>query len=262
MQVKDSLKKELKDNEQTLQVFSLEQLKSILEEKNIDYTDWLKTAAGYAAPANDIKLARILLKEFGFSGQAYQRVYKGSVYIILKGNPGSRQIFTGTRYLATNPKIVQMAVGPKGVLKSVKGGFLLTLVLSVGIEVVDYIMSDQRALSHLLGTIASDVIKIGASAIASALAAAIVTGSAAVATSVTLPFIAAIAVGVLTGLALNHLDQKIGATDKLIKMFEAIGINLNQTLSSAMSLPDRIANEIYRWERYYINRALYHARIR
>lgn len=61
--------------------------------------------------------------------------YLGKKYVLFKGLAGQRKALKGRRYLAQNPKVVRMAVGPTGVVKSVKGGFILSAVLSVGIEV-------------------------------------------------------------------------------------------------------------------------------
>jgi hypothetical protein len=41
------------------------------------------------------------------------------------------------------------------------------------------------------------------------------------------PLIAAIAVGVLAAMLLNHIDEKYGATKALIKAYEKIDVDLN-----------------------------------
>ena len=260
MLVKNALVKDLQENEHVFQVLSLEQILAEFDYKNIDYTEWAKFTAGYVAPAQDIWLAKTLLKEFGYQGKVVLKNYNGKMYVVLKGYAGKRELLKGTRYLANNPKIVRMAVGPKGVMKSIKGGFVITLVLSVAIEVVDYLLSDTRTLHDFLGTISSDIVKIGVSAILSAVTAAAVGGAIGVATTAAAPLIAAIAVGVLAGLALNKIDEKVGATAALIKMYEGVGINLNQAISDVMTIPQKISREIYRWERYFINRALNNVR--
>lgn len=258
---KQQLLKNLQDNEHVVQVLSAEQIQQEFEAKGIDVTELSKLLAGHIAPGKDALIARTLVKEFGFTGKVVLKEYAGKTYIILKGLPGNREIFTGTRYLATNPKVIRMAVGPKGISDSVKGGFVLTIILSVGIEVVDFILNDTRTLQDLLGTITGDIIKIGISAICSALAAAAIGGAIGVAASAATPLIMAIGVGVFVGWALGKVDENIGATAALIEMYEKMGINLNQTIEEIQSIPYKINYEIYRLERSIIQRALNQAGI-
>ncbi|OMH26647.1 hypothetical protein BGP75_23415 [Motiliproteus sp. MSK22-1] len=261
MLVRNALVEELKKNEHVIQIISIEQILEEFELKGIDYSAWAKFGSGLIAPAQDIWLTKTLLKEFGYQGKAVIKNYRGKTYVILKGYPGSREIFKGTRYLASNPQVVRMSVGPKGIMKSVKGGFVITIVLSVGIEVVDYFFNDKRTLHDFLGTVSADIVKIGISAILSAVAASAATGAIGVASAIAAPLVAAIFVGLFTGYILNKIDDKVGATAELIAMYERAGINLNQAISAAMKIPHTINREIYKWERSYINRSLNRAGI-
>lgn len=260
MKAKNALVNELQKNEHVVQVISADQLMAEFDYRNIDYKDWAKTLSGYAAPAQDAWLAKTIVKEFGFSGKVVLKKYGSKMYVVLKGYPGKRTLLTGTKYLTSNPQVVRMAVGPKGVMKSVKGGFVLTLILSVGIEVVDYVLNDTRTLYDLIGTVTGDILKIGVAAICSAVTAALVGGAIGVATTAAAPLIAAVAVGVLVGWALNKIDDKVGATACLIEMYKQVGIDLEELVGNITKLPGRvvqpIANEAYRWERYFIQKAL------
>jgi len=225
MNLDDKLINDLKNNEHIIQIVAAEDL---MKEKEGLKKD-AKTAANWAAPIKDSFQAAKIVREFGYkSNKIILKKYAGKQYVILKGAPGSRKVLRGTRYLTGNPKVVRMAVGPKGVIKSVKGGFVLTVVLSVGIELYDHFINDATTLSQLLGTVTSDLIKIGLSSIA-AVAAGLAVGSAAVVGTVAAaPLIAAIAVGVVTGLALNWVDKKLGATAALIKAYEDMGMKLSE----------------------------------
>ncbi len=98
-----------------------------------------KTAAGFVAPVLDLKTAKAIIKEFGFStNKLVLKNYAGKQYVIFKGYPGQRSVFTGTRYVASNPKVVRMALSPKGILNSAKGGFVISAVLSVTINIFDF----------------------------------------------------------------------------------------------------------------------------
>lgn len=237
MNAEEKLVQELSKNEQVVQIVPFDELKKEWEALK----PGVKTIAGYAAPVNDSVLAMKLLHEFGVKPEKVQiKTYAGKQYVIFKGHAGLRKIFRGTRYLTSNPKVVRLAVGPKGVVKAVKGGFVLTVVLSVGIEIFDFFIKDTATLSHLLGTITSDIVKIGVSSIAGA-AAGLAVGSAAVLGSVAAaPIIAAIAVGIITGYVLNKIDSKLGATAALIKAYEKLGIKLRE-----------IEYEANRWYNYF-----------
>jgi len=225
MNVEKKLVLELQENEQVLQVVAFDDL--VREWQALK--PYAKTLAGYASTAGDSVVAAKLLREFGFqSNKVIVKSYAGKQYVIFKGYPGARKIFRGTRYLTENPKVVRLAVGPKGVAKAVQGGFVLTVILSVGIEVFDYIVRDTATLSHLLGTITGDLIKIGISTIAAAVAGLAIGATAIIGTVAAVPIIAAIAVGIVTGLVLNKLDKKFGATAALIKAYADVGIKLNE----------------------------------
>lgn len=236
MNVEEKLLQELKSNEQVIQMLSYDDL--IKEWQALK--PHAKTILGHKSTYDSAVIAAKLLRDFGIqSNKVLIKTYAGKQYVIFKGYPGARKIFRGTRYLIDNPKVVRMAVGPKGI-KNIKGGFVLSVVLSVGIELFDYLIRDTATLSHLLGTITGDIIKIGVSSIAGAVAGLLVGGSAIVGTIAAAPLIAAIAIGVLTGYVLNQLDSKFGATAALIAAYEKMGIKLRE-----------IEYEAARWYNYF-----------
>lgn len=225
MNVEEKLVDELKSNEHVIQAVPYDEL--IKEWQALK--PHAKTIGGYTSAVADSVVAAKLLRDFGMqSNKVIVKNYAGKQYVLFKGYPGARKIFRGTRYLTENPKVVRMAVGPKGIKSKVAGGFVLTVILSVGIEVFDYIIRDTAALSQLLGTVTGDLIKIGLSSIAGAAAGLAVGATAIVGTVAAAPLIAAIAVGVITGIVLNELDKKFGATAALISAYEKMGIKLRE----------------------------------
>jgi hypothetical protein len=169
MKMDDKLVETLKKNEEIIQVVPADLL---LREWN-ENKSTMKTASAYAAPTLDLITARKIINELGFRANKVKvKTYaNGKSYVLFKGYPGSRQVLRGTKYLVDNPKVVRMAIGPKGIAKSIKSGVVLTFVLSVGIEVIDYVLNDKATLSNFLGTVSTDIIKIGISAVAASLAA-------------------------------------------------------------------------------------------
>jgi hypothetical protein len=239
MNAEDQLVKELQENEQIVQIVSYDDLVKEWEAAK----PYLKQGAQFVSPANDSVIAAKLLSEFGIKpNKMVIKQYGGKKYVVFKGYPGQRKIFRGTRYLTENPKVVRMAVGPKGVAKAVKGGFVVTVVLSVGIEVFDYFIRDTATLPELLGTVTGDLVKIGLSSIAAAAAGLMVGSAAVLGTTVAAPLIAAIGVGVITGILLEKIDAKVGATAALIKAYESVGIKLRE-----------IEYEVGWWYNYFEN---------
>lgn len=172
------------------------------------------------------------------------------------GTPGHRTVFRGTRYLATNPKVVRFAIGPKGFLKSVKGGAVVTAVLFVGFDVLEYFLKDSVKLHMMLGRVSSDLIQIGISSICGALAGLAAGGVATVGVAAGAPLIAAVGVGIIAGMLLGEIDERYGATNALIEMYESIGIELMTTWDRIAAFPATIAHETVRWEQYMINQAI------
>lgn len=97
----------------------------------------------------------------GFGAKAYIKTYGGKAHIILKGQPGLRSILTGTKYGIKNPKVVSMGLGKTGAIAAAKQGGILTVVLLSAYRVVDYFLTDQATLSRLVGTLATDIVKVG-----------------------------------------------------------------------------------------------------
>lgn len=157
----------------------------------------------------------------------------GKMYVIFKGTPGQRRFLRGTRYLASNPKVVRLAIGPRGIAKSVRGGFVLTAVLSVGIEVFDHFIRDRSTLHYLLGTVTADLVKIGLGSLAAWAVTAGAMGFAVVASTAAAPLLIAIGVGVATGFVLNKLDERYGVTSALIEGYRRMGVHLGDVRRGA-----------------------------
>lgn len=216
--MESQIKPALESNQETLYMFSMESLLKEAKEKLgkslDDYTvSDAKKHGSYYVPIADSLVAMKILKDLGISGKAVMKNVSGKSYVILKGLPGKRNILTGTRYLATNPKIIKMAIGTKAVNRSILKGSMITLVITIPLTIVDACLKDQVSIGTLLGSVASDITKVliasGAASLAAMAVGAITTLAAG-------PLIAAIFVGVAAGMALESLDQRYGITDKLV----------------------------------------------
>lgn len=184
-------------------------------------TQRVRTGSDYVAPVLDLNTIRRMVKDLGFAGEVYEKTATTAQglrqYVILKGHPGRRSILTGTRYLSHNRKVVELAIGRRGVGAAIKGGVRLTIFLAVPLDVLLYLLDDQQTIFSLFATLATDVVKIGLSG----LVASAFAGTLAAVTSVAaVPIVVAVAAGVVAGLALNGLDESHGITDKLAAALE------------------------------------------
>ncbi|HEX9803042.1 MAG TPA: hypothetical protein VGB35_07290 [Gammaproteobacteria bacterium] len=91
-------------------------------------------------------------------------------------------------------------------------------------RVADYFLTDQATLSQLIGSLATDVVKIGIATGASIAAATVVSAAFTVAIG---PIVAVVIVGVATSMLLTALDDRYGITDKLIAGLDEVGDDVN-----------------------------------
>ncbi len=217
------LREQLKKNQTTIHILSTaDYLKIYSKHKKVSLDPALYTAkkvGGFVSPIIDTTTAIRLGRDLGILGKVVTKTYHGKQYIVFKGYAGLRKIFTSTKYLATNTKVIDMAIGKLGVTKTIAKGARLTAFITVPINVFNYIISDSMTMQQLIGTTATDLAKIGISS-AAATGAAYVVGAV---TTVALgPLVAAIAVGVIVGLVLDKLDEKFKITEALIKTIDEI----------------------------------------
>jgi len=165
----------------------------------------------------DAITATRILKELGLNGKAIIRKSNGKSYTIFKGYPGKRSVLKGTRYLSSNPKLVEMAIGKVGVAKAVVKSSVIAFVLYVGINIFEHILDDGSTKAKLFGTLATDVTKL---AISSTIGAMAGIAAATVITFAAGPLVIAVGVAILVGWGLNKADECLGITDAFINKLE------------------------------------------
>lgn len=92
--------------------------------------------------------------------------------------------------------------------KAIKGGFVLSLVLSVGFHAVDQLLNDQKTWHDFVGGVAADVIYAGAATAIAYSAVSIAVGGIATFTIGPLALVVIVGVGLAIGFAV--LDKKSG----------------------------------------------------
>lgn len=180
----------------------------------------IKGLISFAPSLLDSAALAVLAKDLSRGGNVltkYQiKNYHGRTYIVIKGYPALRRHLTGSRYLASHPKVVSMGIGKMGAAKAIKGGFVLSIVLSVGFHAVNQLLNDQKTWHDFVGGVAADVIYAGASfAIASFAVSAAVGGATALAIG---SLLVVVAVGFVFGAVFLLLDDNVQLGQRIAKM--------------------------------------------
>ncbi|MEX1364688.1 MAG: hypothetical protein AB1Z98_16290 [Nannocystaceae bacterium] len=204
----------------------------------------LMSATGLAL---DSATAVSMVRHLGLTGRAYIKEVGGKAYLILKGYPGQRPVLTGTRYLASNPKVVNMVISPAAVGRGAARMTSIAVVAYASLRVVEFVLSDSDArFAELVGPLYTDIVKFGMAAGAGYLAALAVGTVTTIAAG---PLIAAILVGAGASILLDRVDRNLGITESLVRSIDSL---IKDTPNPARI----IARETHRWERWMINRAI------
>ena len=253
---KMNLAQNMNSNSYEIYVISIEEMDAIIKSspngKNKDVQSaWKKikkkvgVGASYYASVDDVvTMAKLIGDLGGIGARVYIKSYGGKPHIILKGKAGLRTILTGTKYGIKNPKVVSMGLGKSGAIAAAKQGGILTIVLLSVYRVVDYFLTDEATLNQLIGTLATDVVKVGIATGASILAA---TAFGALTLAVG-PIVAVIAVGVGVSLLLEYADNQLNITNRVIAGLDELEENTqsyiaqkkNQVLDATEKAVDQV----------------------
>lgn len=227
------LQQNIQSNTHEIYVVSFEEMDTIIQSsakgsKPSVQAAWQKikgkaaVGASYYASADDaVTMAKLVGDLGGVGARAYIKSYGGKPHIILKGHAGLRTVLTGTKYGIKNPKVISMGLGRSGAVGAAKQGGIITVALLSAYRVADYFLADQATLSQLIGTLATDVVKVGIATGASILAATAV-GAATFAVG---PIIAVVFVGVGVSMLLEYADNRLGITNRVIAGLDELGDN-------------------------------------
>lgn len=248
-QEKKELKQQISSNQHEVFVVSIDEMDAIVRSSPKGNLPHIKNAwqklkgkaevgASYYASADDLRTLSKLVGDLGgFATKAYVKTYGGKPHIILKGHPGLRRVLTGTKYGIKNPKVITMGLGKAGAIHAAKSGGILSVVLLSTYRVTDYFLTDEVTLSQLIGSLATDVVKVGI-----ATGASIAAASAFVAMGFTIaigPIAAVVVIGIATSMALSALDEHYGITDRVIAGLDDIGNSIEGRI-------DQVKQNLYR----------------
>jgi len=171
-----------------------------------------KIVINYGLNIKDVVTTSMLVSQlgsFGIKATVYVN-HKGTELIKISGYPGIRKILNAPVFAAKNPQIVDIGIGKYGLAKTIIEGARLTFYVAAAYRTVDFLMNDETSLAEFIGSLATDMVKIG-------IGSAIVWGVGLVLVT---PWIAAnlaivVVVGAVASITLNALDDKFGITDKV-----------------------------------------------
>ncbi|HGE6958119.1 TPA: PAAR domain-containing protein [Enterobacter kobei] len=140
----------------------------------------------------------------------------GTELIKLTGYAGVRKILNAPVYALKNPKVVSLGIGKFGVKNTIVKGTVITFYFALAYRTIDFIMNDGTSLAEFIGSLATDVVKIGIASTISWGAGALLTMTP----FVIGPLVAVVLVGLGASIALNVLDDHFKVTDKLFELIE------------------------------------------
>ncbi len=222
----EKLRMMFKQNNQDIMLLTLPEVFEVLSSWGTWKHGWVaitestpgQIIVNYAINIKDVVTTSMLvgqLGSFGIKATVYVN-HKGTELIKISGYPGVRKILNAPVFAAKNPKVVDIGIGKYGLSKSIIEGARLTFYVAAAYRTIDYIMNDETSLAEFIGSLATDAVKIG-------IASAVVWGVGLVLVT---PWIVAnlavvVVVGGVAAITLNVLDEKFGATDKVVAYIES-----------------------------------------
>lgn len=138
----------------------------------------------------------------------------GKTYIKITGHPGLRRILTGTRYGASHPQILEMAIGKLGISYSIIQGTKFCIYFSLAWRAVELIFKSDYHLVDFLVDVTMDVAKILVSSVVIGVAAGILSLSS---LSVIATIGLIIFIGFIINIVLNMIDDELRLSSTLKK---------------------------------------------
>lgn len=168
-------------------------------------------------------LGRDMQRSGNLLGRYTIRPHNGKKYIVFKGNHRLRSVVKGTRYGMKNPTVVKMGIGPDGLKNTAKGGVYVTLFISVGMNTIAWIFSEDFGWKDFVTNVSEDVVKAAIAAVAGYLAGTAVGSLSGLAV---LSSIAGVLVGLIVSDALSKVKQ-----DDVKKFAEEVSAVFHRSIS-------------------------------
>jgi len=226
----DNVRALLKESNQDVMLLALSEAFEVLHSwgwkdtkekwKEITQSTGGEILVNYGVNGKDVVTTSMIISKLGSFGiKATKYVnHKGTELIKLSGYAGVRKILNAPVFGAMNPKILDVGIGKYGLKNSIIQGARTTFYVAAAYRTVDFILNDETSLAKFIGSLATDVVKIGLSSVITWGAAA---GIAAFTPFVVGPLAVVVFVGLGSAIALNFIDTKYGLTDKVVQYIES-----------------------------------------
>ncbi|MDE9615904.1 hypothetical protein NFK58_01625 [Citrobacter portucalensis] len=136
----------------------------------------------------------------------------GKTYIKITGYPALRRILNGTRYGASHPQMLEMALGKRGLYNNIRNGVKYCIYFSLAWRAIELIFKSDYDLVDFLVDISMDAAK----AVVSGVVIGVIGGLLSIASA---PIIITIFFVIVSGLVLNSglnsLDENTGLSNSL-----------------------------------------------
>lgn len=143
--------------------------------------------------------------------------------------------------------MIQLGLGMKSLQGIAKGGFILGVVVSSGIELMDFMFNNEKTMYDLVGGIGVEAVKGGLGGLVAYAAAAGVAGATTVAV---LPLVVMALVAVSGGVVLNMADNHYGIKQKVIGTLKMLPEKIEQGVytidTQSQAWQDDLQNAIQR----------------
>lgn len=187
----------------------------------------LKTAGGWFPVLGDLKALTLLAAEMQRQGNVFGKfkvkVYGNAPAVIINSYPGLKAHLSGTRYLASNPKLFTIGVGKLSANKAMKGGFVVSIVISVAFHFTEQMLNDDATWHHFVAGIAVDMAVVGVTFAAMKLGIAGI--SMIVAGTALAPLAVVVAVGAFSAWYFEDTSEYLDVVAKILKDFEHSLVN-------------------------------------
>lgn len=226
----ENLRGMLRQNNQDVMLLTIPEAFEVLQSWgwNDTKTAWVETTqsdvgqvlVNYGVNGKDVVTTSMIISKlgsFGIKATVYIN-HKGTELIKLTGYPGIRKVLNAPVFALKNPKVVDLGIGKYGLGKSIVEGARLTFYVAAAYRTIDFILNDEAHLAQFIGSLATDILKIG-------IASAISWGAGAFAVAyipfISAPLVVVVGFGLLAAWGVNKLDNKFGITDKVVVYIEA-----------------------------------------
>ncbi|EAQ67735.1 putative membrane protein [Marinomonas sp. MED121] len=141
---------------------------------------------------------------------------KGRDYVTISGYKRDLKVLVkGHRWRANNPQAIQYGLGNMNMAKSfLKTGLVVNIIFTIGINLVETIVNDEKTMVDFFGYSALDIIK-GIAVTGLAIGAAMTLGSTILVSGVIFAF-----ASLTLGFIIDGLDNEYGVSDKIVQEFK------------------------------------------